>query len=184
MKRLTYWMTAVLGALAVTFERLTAPRRAVALPNELALITEHGVETLQIDPASGFPIARQYLLYMRGAAWNYAILADGAHLPLGPSSDSPYQAGDLLSVRRLGLRKGSEIGVPSGAITIDHLVVSAAAGQVADLTLQGNGTYWVVGRCLKTPAAGATEFAYAPCTPYEITVSNGGGTYAFAGGGS
>jgi hypothetical protein len=137
-----------------------------------------------VDPAQALPVATRRLVYERGAAYNQGKVAAGVNLPLGISSDSPYAIGDLFDVRRFGAKKGFEIGVPGAAITMDNLVVVAkdGSGKLLDLTLQGNGTYWVVGRCLKTVAATATEVAFAPCTPYQITVSNGGGTYAYVAG--
>ena len=48
MKRIKQLMVAVLGTLAATWDRLTKPA-GFALPNELALMNEHGVETLIIN---------------------------------------------------------------------------------------------------------------------------------------
>jgi len=128
------------------------------------------------------------LLIARGATgYQYGDLCAGGasgSLPLGPSSDSPYAVGDVLNVRRLGARPGLEMGIAAAAITIDHLVYSAAAGKIADLTLAGNGTYWVVGRAAATVAANNStmECPYIPDVPYQVTVSNGGGTYTFVPG--
>jgi hypothetical protein len=145
-------------------------------------MTDHGKESLQIDPSSTFPIGSRWYLYRRGSAYNYGILSNGVALPLGPSPDAPYQAGDLLSIYRLGIKPGSLLGIPTAnaALTQDHLVYDAGAttpGCVADLSLAGNGTYWVVGRCLRTAVAGALEVAYAPCTPFQLVVTGGVFTY-------
>ena len=161
----------------------------IALANALGLINEHGIESLLIDPASAnLPFTGRFLLIQRGASgYQYGDLCAGGaggSLPLGISSDSPYAVGDVLNVRRLGARPGLEIGIASGAITIDHLVYSAASGKIADLTLAGNGTYWVVGRAAGTVAANNStmECPFVPDLPYQVTVSNGGGTYAFVAG--
>jgi hypothetical protein len=183
MKSPKLLIVALLAAIANCWRR---PRK-FALPNAgLGLINEHGIESLIIDPGATFPVANRYLLYERGTALQYCELAAGTKPPLGPSSDSPYQAGDIVMIRRLGCRPGLELGVPGGAITIDHLVAcnTDGSGKIVDLTAQGNGTFWVVGRAVQTCAATDIECAYAPCTPYEITVSNGGGTYAYAGAGT
>lgn len=177
----------LLCTLIAFLERIFAPRKSVALANTLGQMNEHGIETLLIDPNSvALPVSSRYLVYQRGATGaGYADVAAGVNLPLGISSDSPYQVGDLVNIRRFHAKKGIELGIASGAITIDHLVYVVAGGKLADLTLAGNGTYWVVGRASATIAATNTtmEISFVPCTPYEITVSNGGGTYALAGAG-
>ncbi len=157
----------------------------IALANELGLMNDGGIETLQIDPAATLPVGNRYLVYERGSAYNYGRVAGGTNVPLGVSSDSPFAVGDLFDVRRFGAKKGFELGIPVGAINQDDLIVVAkdSTGRVLDLTVQGNGTYWVIGRCLKSCLATDIEVAFVPVTPYEITVSNGGGTYAFAGAG-
>jgi len=181
MKKLKILIAGLLGSLLASVERLTAPRKSVALSNELGLFNEHGIETLQIDPAAALPIGAKYLVYERGAAYNYGRLAAGTNVPLGISSDSPYAIGDLFNVRRFGSKKGFELGIPGGAITQDHLVCVAkdGSGKLLDITLQGAGDYWVVGRCLKTVAATAIEFAFEPRIPVQITTAGVGGAYSY-----
>lgn len=186
MKKIKLHFAALPGTFAARMERLFVPKRAVALANSgLALMGDHGIETLQIDPNATLPITSKYLVYERGSAYNYARIAGGVNAPLGVSSDSAYALGDFLNVRRFGAHKGFEIGIPGGAITIDHLVCvnTDGSGRIVDLTTLGNGTYWVVGRCKESCLATDIEVAFVPCTPYQLTVSNGGGTYAFAGAG-
>jgi hypothetical protein len=79
-----------------------------------------------------------------------------------------------VTVYRLGIKPGGIIGVPSGACTCDNLLVAAANGQVTDISTLTTGTVWVVGQCLKSVAAGAIEVAFAPCTPYQITIASAG----------
>jgi len=183
-------LAVLLGSLIAVCEglkkTLTPPK--VALANSLGLFNEHGIESLIVDPASvSLPFANRYLLVCRGASgYQYGDLCvAAATLPLGVTSDSPYAVGDVMNVRRLGARPGIEMGIASGAITIDHLVYSVGNGKIADLTLANNGTYWVVGRAVQTVTANSTtgECGYIPFDPYQVTVSNGGGTYAFAGAG-
>jgi hypothetical protein len=171
MKRIKQLMVAVLGTLAATWDRLTKPA-GFALPNELALMNEHGVETLIINAGTA-PVSSRYLLYKRGSGGaNFCDICTASDLPMGISSDSPYQDADLVNVRRLGLRKGFEIGMAATAITIDHLVTPAAAGKVQDLSLISAGAnYYVIGRCNKTVAALA-EVSFVPCTPYLVTVAS------------
>jgi len=102
-------------------------------------------------------------------------------LVVDPASTSlPFPNRYLLNVRRLGARPGLEmgIGVPATAITIDKLLVSAAAGCVQDVSTLGanNGTYWVVGRAAASlaPTGSLMEVPYVPCEPWQII--NTGGT--------
>jgi hypothetical protein len=182
MKKMKFQIAIVLGSLFAFIDRLTAPRGAVALPNALGLINEHGIESLLLDLNSvAAPFPGRYLLVMRGATgYQYGDLCGGgstlAQMPLGPTSDSPYGVGDIMNVRRLGARPGLEMGIAAAAITIDHLVCATAAGKIADLTTIANGTYWVVGRAVATIAATSStmECGYVPCNPYLLT--NTGGT--------
>lgn len=168
--------------------RVTRPSgRAVALPNALGLIDEHGIESLFVDPAStNLPFPGRYLLIQRGASgYQYGDVCaggPGGPLPLGVSSDSPYQTGDLLNVRRLGARPGLELGIgtPGKSVTIDKLLVSAAGGCVQDVsTLTVNGTYWVVGRATASLSTTGSlmEVPFVPCEPFQIV--NTGGTLTF-----
>jgi len=150
----------------------------VALSNELALMGGPQ-QSLTVDPTETFPVPTRWLLYQRGSTQNYAKLCTAATLPLGPSPDAPYAAGDIFSIYRLGQVKHFLIGIANTAITYDDLVLTAAAGKVQAFTGCADATYWVVGRCLKTVAAGA-EVAYAPCDPYKITTVAGVGTLVIA----
>lgn len=180
-------LAVLLGTLTARLERLTQPRPAVALANSVGLFNEQGLESLFIDPATvNLPFPGRYLLIQRGSSgYQYGDLCaggPGGPLPLGPSPDSPYQGGDILSVRRLGVRPGLElgIGVSGKTVTIDKLLVSAAAGCVQDVTtLTVNGTYWVVGRAAASLATTGSllEVPYVPCEPYQII--NTGGTLTF-----
>ena len=193
MKKLKLGIAVLLGTLAARMERLCQPRESVALANALGLFNENGIESLLVDPASSnLPFGNRYLLIQRGATgYQYGdVCAGGAGgaYPLGISSDSPYAVGDILNVRRLHSRPGIEMGiaVAGKTVTIDKLLVSAAAGTVQDLTtVTVNGTYWVVGRAAAslTTTGSLQEVPFIPITPYQITVSNGGGTYALAGAG-
>jgi hypothetical protein len=197
MKNTKLFITAMAALMGASWHRIRQicgarpafgePGHRYALPNAgLGLINEHGIESLLIDPGTTFPVTSRYLLYERGSALQYCELAAGTKVPLGPSSDSPYQAGDAVSVRRLGCKPGLELGIPGSAITIDDLVCCATdgTGHIVDLATLCNGTYWVVGRAAQTCLATDVECAYVPCYPYKIQVSNGGGTYAFAGAGA
>jgi hypothetical protein len=166
MKRnMRHFATALLRA----WDIRTAPAGAAALANELGGMVDHGRETLQIDPATTFPVSSKYLIYKRGSSQYYAAVADGVNLPLGASPDAPYQAGDFLDVERLGATRGTQLGLAAGAITIDDLVYSAANGLVGDLAMAGHGSYWIIGRATKTVGAANTEVTYIPCFPYLLT---------------
>ena len=165
-------------------------RPVLALPNALGLINEHGIETLLLDPASSYnvnnPWPGRFLLVQRGASgYQYGDLCaggPGGSLPLGPSPDAPYNSSDPFAVRRLGARPGLELGlaVAGTTVTIDKLLVAAAAGRVQDVTtLTVNGTYWVVGRAVASLTAtnSTGEVPYVPFDPYQVI--NTGGTLTF-----
>src|SRR5208283_3751608 len=110
------------------------------------------------DPNQTVPVTSKNLVYMRGTSgYQYGMLASGlatlAAMPLGVSDDAPWQAGDLFAVKRFGRTPGTLLGQSLGAITIDHLVYSAANGLIGDLNTAPNGTYWAIGRATKTVAA-------------------------------
>ena len=174
MKKFKSILAPLPGTLAAFLERRR--RGVTALANDLGLMFEHGIETLLIEPASGsLPVTSRYLIYKRGTtADNYCDVCTASDYPLGISSDSPYQAGDYVNIRRFGAKKGIEIGIAAAAITIDHLVYVTAAGKIADLTLATTGTLWVIGRANKTVAAtnSTMECSFVPCTPYQITVNS------------
>lgn len=179
-RRLFAPVALALDAFASWPQRL--PGGSVALANELATINEHGIESLLIDPASGnLPVATRYLLYTRGATGTgYCDICAAANLPLGPSSDAPYAVGDIVNVRRLGARPGLEIGIPASAFTVDDVVLTAAAGKVQSLATAVNGTYWVIGRAVKTTPATAIEIAYVPEAPFKVSVTGGTATASVA----
>jgi hypothetical protein len=187
MKTLKLWIAVLLGTLAAWFDRLTAPRGSVALPNALGLFGLKA-ETLYLDPASSYnsgnPWPGRNLLVQRGASgYQYGDLSAGVNRPLGVTLDAPYNASDPFEVQILGAYPGLFIGVGVAAksVTIDNLVVAAALGRIQDITtITANGAYWVVGKAAATIAANADlgEVPYVPCLPYQVTVSNNGGTYA------
>lgn len=152
--------------------------KATVLANELGGMFDHGRETLQIDPATTLPVASRYLVYKRGSSQYYATVCDATSLPLGVSPDAPYQIGDFLDVERLGAGRGTQLALSAGAITIDHLVGTAAAGQVQDVTAAANGTYWVIGRATKTVAGAGLEITFVTSPPYQVTVTGGALSYA------
>jgi hypothetical protein len=154
------------------------PKGAIALANELGGMFDRGRETLQIDPAATIPVTSKYLVYERGSSLYYAKPSAGVNMPLGVSPDAPYQIGDFLDVERFGASEGTQIGYSAGAVTIDHLVGSAAGGLVQDVTAAANGTYWVIGRALKTVTVANQEISFLTVAPYQVTVT--GGVLAYA----
>jgi hypothetical protein len=175
--------------LVAALRRFPRPRRPLALANALGLFGEK-TETLLLDPASLYNAvnpwpgvtsqATRFLLVQRGASgYQYGDLATGTALPLGVTPDAPLNASDPFAIIRFGAHPGLFLGVAATAVTIDHLVYATAKGQVADLSLAANGTYWVVGRAAASLVASADlgEIAYVPCTPYQLAVTTGVFTY-------
>jgi hypothetical protein len=149
------------------------PPGAAVLGNTLGGMFDHGRETLQIDPATTLPVTSRYLIYKRGSSQYYAAICDAVSLPLGVSPDAPYQIGDFLDVERFGAGRGTQLGYSAAAITIDHLVGTAAGGQVQDVTAAANGTYWVIGRATQTVTAAGQEITFLTNAPYQVTVTGG-----------
>ena len=142
---------------------------AIALANQLGGTYETGKQSFLIDPSTTLPVSSKYLIYKRGSSQYYAAIADGVNMPLGVSPDAPYQLADYFSVERLGASVGTQQGLSAAAITIDHLVYSAANGLVGDLITAGSGTYWVIGRANNTVGAANYEITFVPCFPYQLT---------------
>jgi len=161
--------------------RLSPCPRPVPLANALGMFNENGIETLLLDPASVYNVSNpwpgRYLLVQRGASgYQYGDIASGATIPLGPSSDAPLNPSDPFNVRRLGARPGLELGVAVAGttVTIDKLLIAAAAGRVQDITtVTVNGTYWVVGRAAASmPTTSSTgEVPYVPFDPYQVVLT-------------
>ena len=142
---------------------------AIALANQLGGTYEDGKQSFLIDPSTTLPVSSKYLIYKRGSSQYYAAIADGVNMPLGVSPDAPYQLSDYFSVERFGATVGTQQGVSAAAITIDHLVYSAANGLVGDLTTAGSGTFWVIGRANNTVGAASQEVTFVPCFAYQVT---------------
>lgn len=107
-------------------------------------------------------IASYFLLVKLGSDSGHIAVCSVNDLPLGPCTDSP-DAGDAANVNLLGLAHETEIGVASGAIAADALLVPGAGGTVRTLPAAA-GTYWVIGRALDAAPTGE-EVAYVPCFP-------------------
>ena len=142
---------------------------AIALANQLGGTYQDGKQSFQIDPSTTLPVSTKYLIYKRGSSQYYVAIADGVNMPLGVSPDAAYQLSDYLSVERFGATVGTQQGLSVAAITIDHLVYSAANGLVGDLTTAGSGTYWVIGRANNTVGAANYEITFVPFFPYQLT---------------
>jgi len=174
MKKMKLFAPALIAGI---MDHFAAPR-GIVLANELGLELSGGRETLLVDPNQTVPVTSKNLVYMRGTSgYQYGMLASGlatlAAMPLGVSDDAPWQAGDLFAVKRFGGTPGTLLGQSLGAITIDHLVYSAANGLIGDLNTAPNGTYWAIGRATKTVAAASQDISFVPDFPWLLTVTTG-----------
>ncbi len=142
----------------------------IALANALGLTFSKGEESLIVDTGVSLPVTTRFIVWQRGADAYHAAIADGTHFPLGPSPDAPYQAGDILSVQRLGAVIGTTLGVAGGAIAVDNLVCVAkdSTGRILDLTTAGGGTWYVIGRAASAATAANQEVTYISCLPYTV----------------
>jgi len=133
-------------------------------------ITPKGRTTAVADAA----FTSRYLIAKRGE-YDYSIaIAGQGDTPYGVVPDmTPTTDTDLsypLPVNILGLNEDTERMIASGAIAIDNLLTTDAAGQVRPVPSSA-GTYWVLGKA-KTAAAGQNDqVEVIPSFPYQVTVA-------------
>lgn len=146
--------------------------RLVALANNAIIvsITPKGRTTAVADAA----FTSRYLIAKRGAyAYSIAIAGQG-DAPYGVVPDmTPTTDVDLsypLPVNILGLNEDTERMICSGALAIDNLLTTDAAGQVRALP-GAAGTYWVLGKAKTATIATGDQVEVIPCFPYQVTVA-------------
>lgn len=123
-----------------------------------------GTRTFQADAV----FAERYLLVKTGSTGAHIALSGTADIPKGFITDVPDVIGDEVAVAMLGLRAEGGIGVASGAIANDALLVPGANGTVR--TLPGAaGTYYIIGRATKA-ADDTDRVEYTPCFPIQRVV--------------
>lgn len=139
----------------------------------------HQLQAL-VNVAEGFqPAIKTYLADAAIATRNLLVKkgSDGAHvavcgvgdIPLGVAHDTPSAAEEGVAVTRFGLHHEGELGVASGAIAVEDMLVAGAAGTVRKLPAAA-GTYYIIGRA--TSAAADTEaFEYIPTFPVQRVVA-------------
>ena len=111
----------------------------------------------------------RYLLVKTGSDASHIALAGVGDIPKGFTTDVPDAIGDGVTVRLLGIQEFGAIGVASGAIGQDDLLVPGANGTVRTLPVAA-GTYYIVGRALKA-AADTDTVEYVPTFPVQRVVA-------------
>jgi hypothetical protein len=155
------YLKTLIAAMAVTFGH----RQAFA--NIAEGVRANGCKTFKADAAT----TARNLRYKIGSDENHVALA-GAEAALGVSDDEAAAAEDAITVAILGAAKGTKLGVGSAAIAANDYIVGAGSGKFQTLTDIANGTYYVEGRALTACAGNNSEFEFAPCFPYPVTIAN------------
>ncbi len=146
--------------------------RSIDIANNAIIvsITPKGRATAVADAA----FTSRYLIAKRGA-YEYSIaIAGQGDIPYGVVPDmTPATDTDLsypLPVDILGLNEDTERMICSGAIAIDQLLTTDAAGQVRAVPGSA-GTYWVLGKAKTATAAQGDQVEVIPAFPYQVTVA-------------
>lgn len=113
--------------------------------------------------------AERYLLVKTGAAATGVALCGVGDIPKAYTLDEPAAIGDEVAVAMLGLQSEGAIGVASGAIANDALLVPGANGTVRTLPVAA-GTYHIIGRATKA-AADTDQVEYTSCFPIQRIVT-------------
>lgn len=151
---------------------------ANAFPGQLGGRFPRGEKSFIIGAAVSLPVATRYLIYSYVTDQNHVQpTPDAATYPLGVSPDSP--SGTIvggvsqLTVYLFGVVPDTMIGIAQGAITHGNPVGTFAGGLVQDLTLAGNGNYWLIGYALNDTTANGAEVAIAHQPPRLVTITAG-----------
>lgn len=163
------------------FATRRAPRIVLAngntFPGQLGFLNADGRIDGFVDAGVSLPVAQRFLIWKFGADANHFAIAGAADYPLGASPDSPsatvIATALQMSVFLFGSHKGALIGISLGAITHGNPIGTAAGGKVQDLTLAGNGNYWLVGYALNDVAVANAEVSYNPQSPRQVTITGG-----------
>ena len=146
--------------------------RIIDLANNAILvsITPKGRATAVADA----PFTSRYLIAKRGANYYSIAIAGQGDTPYGVVPDmTPTTDTDLsypLPVNILGLNEDTERMIASGAINIDDLITTDAAGQIRSITPLPAGTYWVLGKAKTAAVAQGDQVEVIPCFPYQKKV--------------
>jgi hypothetical protein len=136
----------------------------------LVNITPKGRATAIADAA----FTSRYLIAKRGAQYYSIAIAGQGDIPYAVVPDmTPTTDTSLtypLPVNILGLNEDTERMICSGAIAIDQLLTTDAAGQVRPVPSSA-GTYWVLGKAKTATATQGDQVEAIPCFPYQVTVS-------------
>ena len=120
------------------------------------------------------PFTSRYLIAKRGANEYSIAIAGQGDIPYGVVPDmTPTTDTDLsypLPVNILGLNEDTERMICSGAIAIDQLLTTDAAGQVRPVP-SAAGTYWVLGKAKTATTAQGDQVEVIPSFPHQVTIA-------------
>ena len=125
---------------------------------------EGGKRTVYFDEA----VTTKNLLMKAGTDSDHVAICGASDTPKGFCPDEGA-AGDEAELRLLGGAPcETGLGVASGSISADDRLVPAASGKVKTLPAT-SGTYWIVGKAIKSAADGEIV-ELVECFPYQVTV--------------
>lgn len=107
--------------------------------------------------------AARYLLVKGGSDAAHVALTGVGDIPKGFILDTTAAAEEPVSVSKFGLHEEGVIGVASGAIAVEAMLVPGANGTVRTLPVAA-GSYYIIGRATKA-AADTDLVEYTPCFP-------------------
>lgn len=115
-------------------------------------------------------IATRHLVGKIGSSAAHVALCGVGDIPLGMITDEAPAIGDGVNVNLFGLEKECALGVASAEILEGAFIVPAASGKLRTLPVAA-GTYYIIGRALKTAAADNDDVEFVPCFPIQRVVA-------------
>ncbi len=125
---------------------------------------QQAVQTFLADAALG----SRYLLVKGGTDVRHVAVCGVGDIPKGIALDDVTAAEEGVAVAKFGLHKEGALGVASGAIAVEALLVPGALGTVRTLPVAA-GTYYIIGRATKA-AADTDPVEFTPCFPIQRVV--------------
>lgn len=111
----------------------------------------------------------RYRLVTVGTDSDHVALCGVSDVPLGTAFGAPDSNDMEVSVQLLGAQNRSRLGIASGAIAFNAIVVPGASGAIRTIPAAA-GTYLMIGRARNAPADGET-LHFEPCLPTPVVVS-------------
>jgi hypothetical protein len=161
-------LVTILAAAALLVSWVAARPHGAQL-RALANIAE-GFQPARLTYRADAVIATRNLVGKIGSDAAHVAVCGDADIPLGMITDQAPAIDDGVSVTLFGPNNECCLGIASAQILAGAFVVPAANGKLRTLPAAA-GTYWIVGRALKTAAADNDDVEFIPCFPIQRVVS-------------